>query len=213
MSLCIRYFWISFCLIIMTTSVAQARLLVASTQPLYLIAQAVSAGIEQPMLLIPAQQDGHHVQIKPEDRRRVQHADLVLWVGTEYEAGLSSLLSSKPNAIALTSLPTLQRLPLRNLDGQPRPNTLDPHVWLAPYNAIFTAHLIAHIGRITMPINILNNHWDYGSPPLSRQILNYRRLRDVCNNSCSSDLPLHPVCLLRRMPRKRLFSDSCQSSW
>lgn len=151
MPLCISQFWISCCLVIITTSMTQARLLVASTQPLYLIAQAVSAGIEQPMLLIPAQQDGHHVQIKPEDRRRVQHADLVLWVGTEYEAGLSSLLSSKPNAIALTSLPTLQRLPLRNLDGQPRPNTLDPHVWLAPYNAIFTAHLIAHIRAVQYP--------------------------------------------------------------
>ena len=154
MPLSIRPFWIGCCLVMLATSATsatQARLLVASTQPLYLIAQAVTQGIEQPTLLIPAQQDGHHVQIKPEGRRSVQQADLVLWVGAEYEAGLSSLLSSKPNAVALTSLPTLQRLPLRDLDGQPRPSSLDPHVWLAPYNAIFTAHLIANVRAIQYP--------------------------------------------------------------
>lgn len=151
MPLCISQFWIGCCLVILTTSATQARLLVASTQPLYLIAQAVTQGIEQPQLLIPAQQDGHHVQIKPEDRRSVQHADLVLWVGVEYEAGLSSLLSSQPNAVALTTLATIQRRPLRDLDGKPRPNTLDPHIWLAPYNAIFTAHLIAHIRAVQYP--------------------------------------------------------------
>lgn len=157
MSLCIRYFWISFCLIIMTTNTVQARLLVASTQPLYLIAQAVTQGIEQPKLLIPAQQDGHHIQIKPEDRRIVQHADLVLWVGAEYEAALSRLLTAQANAIALSSL-AIQRLPLRALDGTTRPNTLDPHLWLAPYNAIFTAHLIANIRAKQYPQDAAQYH-------------------------------------------------------
>lgn len=134
--------WLCFILI---TTPAHARLLVASTQPLYLIAQAVTQDIEQPHLLIPASQDGHHLQIKPQDRRILQQSDFILWVGPEYEAALSSMLTQQSNAIALTSLASIQRLPLRNLDGQPRPNTLDPHLWLAPYNAIFTAHLIAQI--------------------------------------------------------------------
>lgn len=157
MSFSIRYFWISFCLIIMTTSTPQARLLVASTQPLYLIARAVTQDIEQPKLLIPPQQDGHHIQIKPEDRRIVQHADLVLWVGAEYEAALSRLFTSQSNAIALTSL-AIQRLPLRALDGTARPNTLDPHIWLAPYNAIFTAHLIANIRAKQYPHDAAQYH-------------------------------------------------------
>lgn len=138
-------YWIGLCLLLLTTAPVQARLLVASTQPLYLIAQAVTQGIEQPHLLIPAQQDGHHLQIKPQDRRIVQQADFVLWVGTEYEAALTQLLTKQANSIALTSLAGIQRLPLRDLHAQARPSTLDPHLWLAPYNAIFTAHLIANV--------------------------------------------------------------------
>lgn len=158
MQLWIRHIWVGLCLIIMTTSVTQARLLVISTQPLYLIAQAVTAGIEQPKLLIPAHQDGHHLQIRPEDRRIVQHADFMLWIGAEYEAALSSLLTKQPNAIALTSLPSIHRLPLRDLDAQPRPNTLDPHLWLSPYNAIFTAHLIANIRAKQYPQDAAKYH-------------------------------------------------------
>jgi len=126
-------------------SAVQARSLVASTQPLYLIAQAVTQGIEQPHLLIPANQDGHHLQIKPQDRQRLQQADFVLWIGASYEAALDQTLADAPNAVALSQLNGIQRLPLRDLNAQPRSNTLDPHLWLAPYNAIFTAHLIADI--------------------------------------------------------------------
>lgn len=138
-------FGLGICLAILLLNSAHARLLVASTQPLYLIAQAVTQGIEQPNLLIPAQQDGHHIQIKPQDRRRLEQADFILWIGPEYEAGLSDLLLAKKNAVRLTGLTGLKRLPLRDLNGQPRPNSLDPHLWLEPYNAIFIAHLIAHL--------------------------------------------------------------------
>lgn len=136
---------IGLCITTLSINAGHARELVASTQPLFLIAQAVTQGIEQPKLLIPAQQDGHHIQIRPEDRRLTQHADLIVWVGAEYEAALDQLLTAKPNAVALSHFSHIQRLPLRDLNGQPRPNSLDPHLWLSPYNAIFTAHLIANI--------------------------------------------------------------------
>lgn len=150
----IALFWVSLCLILVAAPV-QARLLVASTQPLYLIAQAVTHGIEQPHLLIPANQDGHHLQIKPQDRQMLQQSDFVLWIGAEYEAALDQALAGAPNAVALSRLNGIQRLPLRDLNAQPRANTLDPHLWLAPYNAIFTAHLIADIRSQQYPKDAL----------------------------------------------------------
>lgn len=141
-----RLFWsMLISLLCISQQTAHARLLVTSTQPLYLIAQAVTTGIEQPRLLIPAHQDGHHAQLKPQDRRLIQAADFVLWIGPEYEATLTPLLSDQANAIALTKLATFRRLPQRGLQGQAQPNSLDPHLWLDPYNAIGMAHAIATI--------------------------------------------------------------------
>lgn len=141
----IRQGWIGLVLLMLIAAPVHARLLVASTQPLYLIAQAVTDGVEQPQLLIPANQDGHHLQIKPQDRRLLQQADLVVWIGAAYEAALEQALAGRPNAVAISQLSGIHRLPLRDVQAQARPNTLDPHLWLSPYNAVFTAHLLANI--------------------------------------------------------------------
>jgi len=151
MRLHIWHITFGLCFVLFGTT-GHARLLVTSTQPLYLIAQAVTQGVEQPTLLIPANQDGHHIQIRPEDRKTLQQADLVIWVGAEYEAALVQLLRDHPNAVALSApAHRIQRLVARELDGQPRPNTLDPHLWLSPYNAVFTAHLIANLRAAQYP--------------------------------------------------------------
>jgi len=44
---------------------AQAGTLVATTHPLYLIAQAVTQGIEQPVALLPPASSGHDVNLRP----------------------------------------------------------------------------------------------------------------------------------------------------
>ena len=124
---------------------AVAGTLVASIHPVYLISQAVTRGIEQPVLLIPPQQDGHHIQLTPKDRQRLKQSDFIVWIGPEYEAALSSTLQQSPHAVAITRYAPLNRLPLRTLKGQTIANTLDPHVWLDPHNAIAIAQLIANV--------------------------------------------------------------------
>ena len=52
--------------------------LVVSTHPIYLIAQAVTQGVEQPVLLL-GDQTGHDVQLTPAHRKAIQEASLVLW--------------------------------------------------------------------------------------------------------------------------------------
>ena len=61
--------------------------LVVSTHPIYLIAQAVTQGIEQPQLLL-VDQTGHDVHLTPAHRKAIQEASLVLWLGKAHEAPL-----------------------------------------------------------------------------------------------------------------------------
>lgn len=119
--------------------------MVASTHPLFLIAKAVTQDIEQPELLLLPSQTGHDVQLRPQDKQRLTQANLVLWFGASYEAPLAKLLTNKPNAIALFELDAFKRLPLRNTRGEAQAQTLDPHIWLDPINAIAIAHAIAAV--------------------------------------------------------------------
>jgi zinc transport system substrate-binding protein len=122
---------------------AQAGLLVASTHPLYLIAKAVTAGVETPVLLLPPASSGHDINLRPSDRLLLKKSDFVIWFGRDYEAPLYDLLAHQSNAIALYDLTIFRRLPLRDLRGQRIPNSLDPHMWLDPNNAIKIAYYIA----------------------------------------------------------------------
>ncbi len=125
--------------------------MVVTTHPLYLIAQAVTQGIEQPALLLPATQSGHDVQLHPADRQRLKQANFVLWFGAQYEAPLARVLKGQPNAIALFDLNAFHRLPARNAQGQPFKGSLDPHLWLDPTNAVAIAHAIAAVRAKQFP--------------------------------------------------------------
>lgn len=125
--------------------------MVVSTHPLYLIAQAVTQGIETPVLLLPPNQSGHDVQLHPADRQRLKQANFVLWFGAQYEAPLAAVLKDQPNAIALFDLKAFKRLPLRDVQGQPFANSLDPHLWLEPANAVGIAYAIAAVRARQFP--------------------------------------------------------------
>lgn len=125
--------------------------MVVSTHPLYLIAQAVTQGIEHPKLLLPANQSGHDVQLHPADRQLLKQANFVLWFGAQYEAALARVLKDQPNAIALFDLAAFKRLPIRNTQGQAFSNSLDSHLWLDPVNAVAIAHAIAAVRAKQFP--------------------------------------------------------------
>ncbi|GAC1371699.1 MAG: zinc ABC transporter substrate-binding protein [Aquirhabdus sp.] len=126
-------------------SSAQAGTLVASTHPLYLIAKAVTAGVEQPVLLLPPASSGHDINLRPSDRLLLKQSDFVIWFGRDYEAPLYDLLAYQRNTIALFDLKAFYRLPLRDMKGQAIPKSLDPHLWLDPNNAIGIAYAIAAV--------------------------------------------------------------------
>ena len=72
--------FLAFLLFALFSSVAWTQDLVVSTQPIYLIAQEVTKGIEKPTLLL-ADQSGHDVSLTPMHRKIIQDAGLVVWLG------------------------------------------------------------------------------------------------------------------------------------
>jgi len=144
MSAWVRLWW-GLVMWLLASVSAYAGTLVATTHPLYLIAQAVTAGIETPVALLPPASSGHEVNLRPADRLLLKQSDFVVWFGAAYEAPLRTLLTGQSNAIALLDMPALHRLPLRDLHGQPIAGSLDPHLWLDPANAIGIAYAIATV--------------------------------------------------------------------
>lgn len=121
---------------------AWAKPLVVSTQPLYLIAQEITADIEKPELLLN-QQTGHDVQLTPVQRKKIQDASLFIWLGKEHEAPLTKLLNGQKNAISILDSGIINRLPQRNVKGVALAKTVDTHVWIEPNHAVRIGFFIA----------------------------------------------------------------------
>ena len=134
-----------------TAQLSFAKGLVVSTHPLYLIAKQVTKGVEEPELLLSAQQSGHDVQLTPRGRQLIEQADLVVWLGKQHEAPLKTLLMGRKNAVALLDSSIIKTLPLRNPKGEAIANSIDTHVWLEPNNAIRIAFLIAALRSQQQP--------------------------------------------------------------
>lgn len=98
------------------SSVAWTQDLVVSTQPIYLIAQEVTKGIEKPTLLL-ADQSGHDVSLTPMHRKIIQDAGLVIWLGRAHEAPLDKLLTPNDKAVSILDSGIINALPLRNTRG------------------------------------------------------------------------------------------------
>ena len=136
-----RFFAVCFLFLFSSLSWAESPLVV-STHPIYLIAQEITHGVEQPKLLLQ-QQSGHDVQLTPTHRKLLQGASLVIWLGKAHEAPLEKAVSSNPNAFALLDSGIVQTFPLRNTRGDILKGTMDTHVWLDPNNAVRIGFFIA----------------------------------------------------------------------
>ena len=143
---------LAICVLLLSTSALWAKGLVVSIHPIYLIAQEVTKGVEKPEILL-ANQSGHDVQLTPANRKAVQDAELVIWLGKAHEAPLDKLLSQNPQAISLLNSGLLATLPLRDLNGQAIANSVDTHVWLEPNNAVRIAFYIAALRSKQHPEN------------------------------------------------------------
>ncbi len=141
---------------------------VADIAPVHSIAAAIMQGASTPELLVPATADVHGIALRPSDARRLSEADIVFWIGPALSPWLSDPLDSlAPQAqrIALTELDLPTLLPTRenaafeahdhdhDHDEHATDAPIDPHIWLAPENAIrIAAHMAQVLGEAD-PVN------------------------------------------------------------
>ncbi|RHW20592.1 zinc ABC transporter substrate-binding protein ZnuA [Pseudomonas jilinensis] len=141
------------------SALADTPRVLTTIKPLQLIAAAVLDGIDQPAVLLPTGASPHSYALRPSDRRALQQAERIYWVGPELELFLERLLKDQPRArAAIQQAPalTLRTLgPALNFQHAERAHDhlghdhdhhegmVDAHIWLAPANAQAIARWMA----------------------------------------------------------------------
>ncbi len=120
---------------------------VVSITPIHSLVAGVMAGVAEPTLLVRGSASPHNYMLKPSQRRKLQRADLVVWVGESVESFLPRVLRGLPartEQIELMALTGMVLLPPRNGGLWPPADVVhhahhhagaDGHLWLDPRNA------------------------------------------------------------------------------
>lgn len=91
-----------------TTAQHADAAVVASLKPLGFIASAIADGVTETQVLLPDGASEHDYSLRPSDAKRLQNADLVVWIGPEMEAFMDK--SSQ-------SIPDNKKVTIAQLDG------------------------------------------------------------------------------------------------
>jgi zinc transport system substrate-binding protein len=148
----LRSLW--FVLGLMTTSpclLAAGPQVVVTLKPIHSLVAGVMAGIGEPDLLLSGAQSPHTFTLRPSDVRKLGAADLIVWVGRDFETFLTQSLKSlspRTRVLALQDSPGIAQLPIRRGgvweerhghadagDHKHAEQAIDPHIWLSPRNA------------------------------------------------------------------------------
>lgn len=155
-------------------SVSGAGLSVAtSIYPLALIANDILAGHGNAVALIAAGDSPHHTTLSPSARLKAARADLLLWVGKDFEVTLTALFGEDPRTVTVSllsgmSLYELDRgglveahhdqahalsLSEHHTEDHTEPHSLDLHLWLSTTNAEIIAQAISRAASNLDPSN------------------------------------------------------------
>lgn len=94
---------------------------VTSIAPLHEIVSAIMRGIAEPQLIIENHNSLHHFAFKPSHMRRLQQADLVIWIDRHFEAGFNRIEEILP-----ATTRGLELMPALGIDNS------DGHFWYSP---------------------------------------------------------------------------------
>jgi zinc transport system substrate-binding protein len=109
---------------LLLASIGQAQpRVVATIMPIHSITAALMQGVAEPELLIPATSTPHHFSLRPSQRRSLEHAGLIIWVGEPLEGFMPRILHSLPEEVQVLGL-------MEPSDYE------DPHIWLDPIQTI-----------------------------------------------------------------------------
>ncbi|KHT63039.1 zinc ABC transporter substrate-binding protein [Photobacterium gaetbulicola] len=82
---------------------AEELKVVSTVKPITMIVQELTQGVTSTETLLPAGASPHDYALRPSDARKLNEADLVIWVGPELEQFLTRMLEGKENVLTLTA--------------------------------------------------------------------------------------------------------------
>ncbi|MCO6178182.1 zinc ABC transporter substrate-binding protein ZnuA [Ciceribacter sp. RN22] len=149
-------------LLVMPSLAAAEVRVVASVKPVHSLVAAIMQGVGEPALIVGGAASPHTYSLKPSDAQKLEDADVVFWIGHDFEAFLDKPLEALPGdakVVALSDAPGLVKLPFReggpfeaHDDGDHEDHAAevgseaehhdehehggtDMHLWLDPMNA------------------------------------------------------------------------------
>ncbi|PHM55234.1 zinc ABC transporter substrate-binding protein ZnuA [Xenorhabdus sp. KK7.4] len=89
---------------------------VTSIRPLGFIAAAIADGVTETQVLLPDGASPHDYALRPSDIRKLDQADLVVWIGPDMETFLAKPIEkiAQNKQLELANLPTIKPLLLKN---------------------------------------------------------------------------------------------------
>jgi len=136
-------------LIMASSTAAKSLKIVTDLKPVNAIVATITGDTHAPVHLINSEISAHDFALKPSDIRKLQSADLIVWLGPEGTPALAKLLAQPEfatKAIALNNLTGVVLLENREpgvLHGHKHGHEIDPHTWLEPDNAVLWSKVIA----------------------------------------------------------------------
>lgn len=112
--------------------------IITSIRPLTLLVQDLVRDMPvEVTTLLPANADPHNWAMRISDRQALADADLVVWLGSEFERFLIKPLAVRQprTQIVLGDLVSLQWPPASDRHGHKHAEGRDMHIWLSPANA------------------------------------------------------------------------------
>ncbi len=101
---------------VQSSSFASDLRIVATIKPLHSIATAISADIAEPKLVIKGAKSPHGYRMKPSDAELFENADVLIWIGPQFESTLNSAvknLSKRAQVIEVGQIEEISLLPVR----------------------------------------------------------------------------------------------------
>lgn len=142
---------------------ARTPYVVVTIKPIYALVAAIMEGVGEPHLLLPDGASPHTFQLKPSTLKQLQRADLIIWVGPQFEMFMKKPIKEYPprlGLITLLDIPTLKLLPLRegrawqhdhdhSHGDENTDHHVDPHFWLSTQNAqAVVVYLTTYLAKV-----------------------------------------------------------------
>ena len=135
---------------------ARAAEVVVSIKPLHSLVAGVMQGVGAPSLLIKGAASPHGYSLRPSDARALSGADLVVWIGRDFEAFLAkalAVMAPRARVLEVATIEGIHRMAIRKAGFWGRAEgrvekavgeAANPHLWLDPRNA---GRIVAAVAR------------------------------------------------------------------